>query len=121
MEYKAINLQNKLEKFSDQWAPRIIAQFNDYHIKLVKVKGEFVWHDHKETDELFIVLKGTLDILFSEGKTTLNAGEMYIVPRGVEHKPVAEQECHILLIEPAGTINTGEVVDALTAKEDVWV
>ena len=121
MEYKAINLQNKLEKFSDQWAPRIIAQFNDYHVKLVKVKGEFVWHDHKETDELFIVLKGTLDILFSEGKTTLNAGEMYIVPRGVEHKPVAEQECHILLMEPAGTINTGEVVDALTAKENVWV
>lgn len=121
MEYKAINLENKLGKFSNYWAPRIISQFNDYHIKLVKVKGEFVWHAHEETDELFIVLKGSLQILFRDGKATLNVGEMYIVPKGVEHKPVAEQECHILLIEPAGTINTGEVVDALTAKENVWV
>jgi mannose-6-phosphate isomerase-like protein (cupin superfamily) len=121
MEYKAINLQDKLERFSEHWAPRIISLFNDYHIKLVKVKGEFVWHDHPETDELFLVLDGSLTILFRDGQVALNAGEMFIVPKGVEHKPVAEEECHILLIEPAGTINTGNVVSELTAKDDVWI
>lgn len=121
MEYEVINLRNKLGKFSELWSPKIIAQMNNYHLKLAKVQGEFVWHDHQGTDEVFIVLKGKLDILFHDGKVTLNEGEMYVVPRGVEHKPVAETECHIMLIEPAGTINTGQVTSERTAANDVWI
>ncbi|MBI3739758.1 MAG: cupin domain-containing protein, partial [Chloroflexi bacterium] len=116
-----LNLKEKFSKFSDHWAPRIISGFNDYHIKLAKVQGEFVWHDHKDTDELFLVLDGSLTIMLRDGEVTLNAGEMFIVPKGVEHKPVAESECHILLIEPAGTVNTGEVASELTAKDNVWI
>ena len=121
MDYTPINLQEKLAKFAEHWSPKIIAQFNDYHLKLAKVKGEFVWHDHPETDEVFLVVKGRLDILFRDGKVTLREGEMYVVPKGVEHKPIAEGECHILLIEPAGTVNTGDVSDKLTSPVDVWV
>ena len=121
MEYSSINLQEKLSKFSEYWSPKIIAQLNNYHLKLAKVQGEFVWHDHPETDEVFIVVKGQLDILFRDGKVSLNEGEMFVVPKGVEHKPVAENECHILLIEPAGTVNTGDVNDTLTAPNDVWI
>jgi mannose-6-phosphate isomerase-like protein (cupin superfamily) len=94
---------------------------NDYHVKLAKVQGEFVWHDHPETDELFLVVQGSLDIHFRDGKVTLHAGEMLVVPKGIEHKPVAEEECHILLVEPAGTVNTGDVVNELTAENDVWI
>ncbi|MBL8062392.1 MAG: cupin domain-containing protein [Anaerolineales bacterium] len=122
MNYSSINLQEKLTKFSERWSPKIIAQMNDYHLKLAKVQGEFVWHDHPETDEVFIVVKGHLDILFRDGKISLSEGEMFVVPKGVEHKPLAEQECHILLIEPAGLVNTGSVTDsALTAPNDVWI
>jgi mannose-6-phosphate isomerase-like protein (cupin superfamily) len=121
MGYNAINLRDKLGKFSDLWSPRIISRFNDYHVKLARVQGEFVWHDHAGTDELFLVLAGRLTILFRDGSVALNAGEMYIVPKGVEHKPVAEKECHLLLIEPAGTVNTGDVAGALTAKDGVWI
>lgn len=121
MDYSKISLKDKLEKFSDYWAPRIVSQFNDYHIKLVKVKGEFVWHDHPETDELFLVLDGSLELHFRDGKVKLNNGDMFVVPKGLEHRPVAESECHILLIEPAGTINTGNKMDALTAKDDIWI
>ena len=121
MEYTPINLQDKLTKFSEHWSPKILAQMNDYHIKLAKVQGEFVWHDHPETDELFLVVKGKLDIQFRDGIVSLNEGELYVVPKGVEHKPVAEAECHILLIEPAGTVNTGDVVDDKTAPNDVWI
>ena len=122
MNYSSINLQEKLTKFSEHWSPKIIAQLNDYHLKLAKVEGEFVWHDHPETDEVFIVVNGHLDILFRDGKVSLNEGEMFVVPKGVEHKPVAEQECHILLIEPAGLINTGNAKDStLTAPNDVWI
>ena len=121
MNYDSINLHDKLTKFSEQWSPKIVAQMNEYHLKVVKVLGEFVWHDHPETDEVFLVLKGRLDIHFRDGKVTLNTGEMYVVPKGVEHKPVAESECHILLIEPAGTVNTGDVVSEKTAPNDVWI
>ena len=121
MEYTKINLKGKLGKFSDLWVPRIISQFNDYHIKLVKVKGEFVWHDHFDTDELFLVLDGSLELHFRDGKIKLDAGEMFIVPRTMEHRPFAEKECHILLIEPAGTINTGNIENALTVKENIWI
>jgi mannose-6-phosphate isomerase-like protein (cupin superfamily) len=121
MKYQPINFEEKLDKFSEHWAPKIVAQLNDYHLKLAKVQGEFVWHDHPETDEVFIVVKGQLDILFRDGKVSLNKGEMFVVPKGVEHKPVAENECHILLIEPAGTVNTGEIVDMKTAPNDIWI
>jgi mannose-6-phosphate isomerase-like protein (cupin superfamily) len=121
MNYQPINLQDKLTKFSEHWSPKIVAQMNDYHFKVVKVQGEFVWHDHPETDEVFLVLKGQLEIQFRDGKVVLNEGEMYVVPKGVEHKPVAEDECHILLIEPAGTVNTGDVVSEKTAPNDVWI
>jgi len=121
MEHTYINLQEKLSKISEHWSPRIIAQMNDYHLKLAKVQGEFVWHNHPETDEVFLVVKGQLDIHLPDGKVTLSEGEMYVVPKGVEHKPVAEDECHILLIEPAGTVNTGETVNERTAPNDVWI
>ena len=121
MDYQPVNFQDKLSKFSEHWSPKIIAQMNDYHFKIVKVQGEFVWHDHPETDEVFIVLKGQLEIQFRDGTVLLNEGEMFVVPRGLEHKPVAEGECHILLVEPAGTLNTGDVVNERTAANDVWI
>ena len=121
MNYSPINLQEKLSKFAEHWSPKIIAQMNDYHLKLAKVQGEFVWHAHPETDEVFLVVKGKLDIHFRDGKVSLNEGELYVVPKGVEHKPIAEVECHILLIEPAGTVNTGDVVDDKTAPNDIWI
>ena len=121
MKFQPINFEEKLLKFSEHWSPKIIAQLNDYHLKLAKVQGEFVWHDHPETDEVFIVVKGQLEILFRDGSVLLNEGEMYVVPKGMEHKPVAENECHILLIEPAGTVNTGDVKDGLTAPNNIWI
>jgi len=121
MDYHSINFQEKLGKFSEHWSPKIIAQMNDYHFKIAKIQGEFTWHDHAETDEVFVVLKGRLEIQFRDGNVFLNAGEMCVVPKGVEHKPVAAQECHILLVEPAGTVNTGDVVNEKTAANDVWI
>lgn len=121
MNYEPINLREKLAKFSEQWSPRIVAQMNDYHFKVVRIEGEFVWHDHPETDEVFLVLKGQLEIQFRDGSVKLNEGELFVVPRGVEHKPVAAQECHILLVEPAGTVNTGDVVNERTAANNVWI
>ena len=121
MDYFSINFQEKLTKFSEHWSPRIIAQMNDYHFKIVKVQGEFIWHDHPETDEVFIVLKGQLEIWFREGNVVLKEGEMFVVPKGIEHKPVAEQECHMLLVEPAGTVNTGDIRNERTATNDTWI
>jgi len=121
MPYTAINLDAKFAKFSERWSPRIIAQMNDYHFKLVKIQGEFVWHAHADTDEVFIVLNGELTIHFRDGEVVLRAGEMFVVPRGVEHKPVAHRECKMMLVEPAGTINTGDAQSELTAKDGVWV
>lgn len=115
MNYNPINLSEKLALFSDHWSPKIIAQMNDFHFKVARVQGEFVWHTHPETDEVFLVLKGRLEIHFRDGLVGLNEGELYVVPRGVEHKPAAGEECHILLIEPAGTVNTGDVVSEKTA------
>jgi mannose-6-phosphate isomerase-like protein (cupin superfamily) len=121
MNYQPINFSDKLAKFSEQWSPKIIAQMNEYHFKIAKIEGEFIWHDHPETDEVFIVLKNQLEIQFRDGNVVLNEGEMFVVPKGVEHKPVAERECHILLVEPAGTVNTGDVVNERTASNNVWV
>ena len=121
MEYRSINFRDKLAKFHEHWSPKIIAQMNDYHFKVVKVQGEFVWHDHPETDEVFVVLSGQLEIQFRDGRALLNEGEMFVVPKGLEHRPVADQECHILLVEPAGTLNTGGLVNERTAANDVWI
>ncbi|MFK7831430.1 MAG: cupin domain-containing protein [Congregibacter sp.] len=121
MAYQAISLAEKLTKVTEHWSPRVVAQMNDYQFKLAKVQGEFVWHEHPETDEVFIVIQGSLDIEFRDGKVALNAGEMFVVPRGVEHKPVASQECHILLVEPQGVTNTGATGGNLTAPNDVWI
>ena len=108
--------REKLDSFSDLWAPRVIGDFNDSHIKVAKIQGDFVWHAHEATDELFLVVRGTLDIDFRDGTQTLSEGQMLVVPRGVEHRPRAVEECHILLIELAGTVNTGNAGGELTAK-----
>jgi mannose-6-phosphate isomerase-like protein (cupin superfamily) len=118
--YQAIDFEQKLKLVSEHWKPKIVAQMNDYHFKLVKILGEFVWHDHPETDEVFIVLDGSMDIHFRDGKVSLQRGQMYIVPKGVEHKPYAAEECSILLIEPAGTVNTGNVASDMTTPA-VWI
>jgi mannose-6-phosphate isomerase-like protein (cupin superfamily) len=121
MKYESINFAEKLSKFNNHWSPRVIAEMNDYQFKLAKVQGEFVWHDHPHTDEVFIVIEGTLDIEFREGKVTLNSGEMFVIPKGAEHKPSALAECKIMLIEPRGVVNTGESESELTAENDAWV
>ena len=120
METEAINFQKKFAKFSKQWSPKIIAQMNDYQFKLVKIKGDFTWHDHKETDEVFIVIEGEMRIDFRDGSIALRAGEMTVVPKGVEHKPFAEKECKILLVEPVGTVNTGDAGGTKTAENE-WI
>jgi mannose-6-phosphate isomerase-like protein (cupin superfamily) len=121
MKYEPINLKNKLLKFSEHWSPKVIAEMNDYQFKLVKLKGDFVWHSHPDTDEVFIVLDGAMTIDTLDGKVELSSGEMFVVPKGVEHKPRAEQECKIMLIEPKGIINTGDTGGDLTAESDVWI
>jgi len=117
----AINLDQKFGKFSKIFSPHIIAQMNDLHIKATRIRGAFVWHRHDDTDELFFVHKGTLTIKYRDRDVVLRAGEMHVVPKGVEHKPLAEEECQILLIEPAGTLNTGDAGGDLTASEEPWI
>jgi mannose-6-phosphate isomerase-like protein (cupin superfamily) len=121
MNYAAINFQEKLSRFSDHWAPKVIAQMNEYQFKLVKIQGEFVWHSHAETDDVFIVLEGEMRIELPDGAVDLKAGEMFVVPKGIEHKPVANGECKILLVERAGTINTGDSGGEMTAEDNVWI
>jgi mannose-6-phosphate isomerase-like protein (cupin superfamily) len=111
---KSIHLADKLAQFSDHWGPRIVAQYNGNDIMVVKVQGEFTWHVHPETDDFFLVLKGKLTIRLRTGDVTLGPGELYVVPKGVEHCPVAEEEVHLLLIEPCGTPNTGDPDTAVT-------
>jgi mannose-6-phosphate isomerase-like protein (cupin superfamily) len=118
---RAVNLSEKLASFTDHWAPKIVGRLNDYHLKLVKIKGEFVWHSHADTDELFLVLSGYMVIEFRDQAIHLSEGEVLVVPKGVEHKPCASDECQILLIEPAGTANTGDTGGDLTALDDVWI
>ncbi len=120
MKSKTINFKKKFKKFTKQWSPKIIAQMNDYHFKLVKIEGDFSWHDHKDTDEVFMVLEGELRIDFRDSEVVLKEGEMAVVPKGVEHKPFASKECKILLIEPAGTVNTGDAGGDKTS-EDKWI
>jgi mannose-6-phosphate isomerase-like protein (cupin superfamily) len=121
MNYKAVNIEQKLALFNDHWAPKVIAEMNDYQFKVVKIKGDFIWHDHKHTDETFIVLAGQLRIDFRDGHVDIGAGEMYVVPRGVEHKPYAADEVKMMLIEPRGVLNTGDQGGERTAQNDVWI
>ncbi|KIH83176.1 cupin domain-containing protein [Pseudomonas batumici] len=116
-----VNFAEKLALFNEHWQPRIIAEMNDYQFKVVKVEGDFVWHSHADTDETFIILEGVLRIDFRDRQVHLAAGEMLVVPKGVEHKPFAEREVKMLLIEPRGVINTGEEGGDMTASNDVWV
>lgn len=121
MKYSAINFEEKLSKFEEHFSPKVIAQMNDYHFKVGKFQGYFIWHKHSETDETFIVLDGEMRIEFRDDKVELKTGEMFVVPKGVEHRPFAEKECRILLVEPVGTVNTGDSGGDLTVKEDVWI
>ena len=119
--YQSINFAQKLGLFSEQWTPKVIAEMNDYQFKISRLQGEFVWHSHAETDETFIVLDGLLHIDFRDGQVSIASGEMFVVPRGVEHKPWSEQEVKLLLIEPRGVLNTGNQGGARTALNDVWI
>src|SRR5436190_15482253 len=112
-----VNLQQKLSLFSEHWSPKIVGELNGQHVKLVKVQGEFTWHHHDDEDELFLVIDGSLTIKLQDRDILLNEGEFVIIPKGVEHKPVAEQEAHILLLEPASTLNTGNVENERTVKD----
>lgn len=112
-----IDLAEKLAGFDERWSPRIVAELNGQHVKLVKLEGEFVWHSHAEEDELFLVLRGLLTIELRDGAVVLGPGQMAVVPRGVEHRPVADGEVHVLLFEPAGTLNTGDVRNERTVEE----
>jgi mannose-6-phosphate isomerase-like protein (cupin superfamily) len=113
----SIDLAEKLTRFDDLWNPRIVADLNDSHVKLAKVQGEFVWHQHAEEDELFLVLRGTLTIELRDGAVTLGPGQMAVIPKGVEHRPVATKEVHLMLIEPKGIRHTGDVESELTVHE----
>ena len=109
----AIRLAEKFDTFTDRWSPKIVAAFNGHDVMVVKVKGEFVWHSHPDTDDFFLVLKGNLTIQMRDGDVRLGPGDLYVVPKGMEHRPVAEEEAHLLLIEPKGTPNTGDVATAV--------
>lgn len=116
-----VTLKEKLSLFSAHWTPKIVGELNGQYVKLAKIKGEMVWHDHANEDEMFLVIKGSMTLNFRDGKVDLNEGEMYIVPKGVEHLPVAEEECHILLFEPKSTAHTGTVESELTVNEQDWI
>ena len=116
-----VNFDAKLALIHEHWKPRVIAELNDYQFKIVKILGDFPWHDHADTDEAFLVLSGTLRIEMRERAVTLSAGELFVVPRGVEHRPIAEREVEMLLIEPRGVVNTGALVSERTAQNDVWI
>lgn len=116
-----IDLREKLGLFDEHWTPKIIAEMNDYQFKLVKIQGEFVWHDQGDTDEVFIVLEGSMRIEFEDRTIELSEGQMLVVPKGVRHKPVADSECKVMLVEPRGVVNTGEADSDLTAPNDEWI
>jgi mannose-6-phosphate isomerase-like protein (cupin superfamily) len=121
MKYNSINLQEKLDLLTEQWAPRVVAEMNDYQFKVVKLEGDFVWHSHKETDETFLVLEGDLRIDFRDGAVQIGVGELFVVPKGVEHKPYAAREVKLMLVEPRGVLNTGDAGGERTAENDVWI
>ena len=121
MKINVVNISEKFSLITEQWDPKIIAQLNDYHFKIAKIKGEFVWHSHPETDEVFLVVDGEMVIHLREEDLNLRKGEMCVIPRGVEHKPTAENECQIMMVEPAGTLNTGDTGGERTIEETAWI
>lgn len=121
MGERGINLRSKFDLFTQQWAPRVIAQLNDYQFKLVRIQGEFLWHDHADTDEAFLVLDGRLRIDFDDDSVELGPLELYVVPKGRRHRPSASEEAKVLLIEPRGVVNTGDEGGPRTAENDVWI
>lgn len=114
----ALDIADRLSAFSERWSPKVVARLNDYEIKVVKLQGEFVWHTHEDTDEMFLVVAGELTIQLRDGNVIVKSGQLFIVPKGVEHCPVAGGEVHALLIEPIGVVNTGDAGGALTATYD---
>ena len=116
-----VNLKDKFAAFDETWSPRIAGELNDNYVKLAKIHGEFVWHHHENEDELFLVVKGSFTMKLRDGDLTVREGEFVIIPRGVEHMPVADDECWIALLEPKTTLNTGNVVDERTKTESEWV
>ncbi len=117
-----INLAAKLALFTEQWRPKVVAEMNDYQIKLVKIEDAFVWHRHDDTDELFLVVDGSMSIELRDGRVDLSSGELFVVPKGVEHRPFAIRECHVMLIEPRGVVNTGDAGSGtMTAPMDAWI
>ena len=121
MVEEAINLQQKFGLLTEQWTPRVVAEMNDYQFKVVKLLGDFVWHEHKDTDETFFVIEGKLRIDFRDAAVHIGPGEMFVVPKGREHKPYAEHEVKLMLIEPRGVLNTGDVSSDRTATNDLWI
>ena len=121
MKIEKVSVAGKLSLFDELWTPKIVAEVNDTHVKLAKVRGDLVWHSHAEEDELFLVIRGRLTLEMRDGSVTLEPGEMVVIPRGVEHRPVAEEETHILLIEKKGIRHTGDVVEARTVAEYEWI
>ena len=118
MVNRVVDIAEKFSLISEHWSPKVVATLNDYEIKLVRIKGEFVWHTHDDTDELFLVIDGELTIQLRDGNVTLRPGQLFVVPRGVEHCPVADGEAHAMLIEPVGVVNTGDTRGPLTATYD---
>jgi len=118
---KAINLNAKFELLSEYWQPRVVAELNDYQFKVARVHGDFIWHDHPDTDEAFLVIEGTLRIDLPDGSVEVSAGELFVVPRGVKHKPCAEEPVKLMLIEPRGVVNTGDEGGERTVQSDVWI
>ncbi len=119
--HKPINLAEKLERIPDLWQQRVVAEMNDYQFKLVRIEGDFIWHDHPETDEAFMVIEGHLRIDFRDGSVHIGPGEMFVVPKGVQHKPFAEKEVKMMVIEPRGVLNTGNEGGERTAQNDLWI
>lgn len=118
MAHDVVDLAEKFALFSEYWSPKVVARLNDYEVKVVKLKGEFVWHTHDDTDELFIVVAGNLTIQLRDGDVDLSPGQLFVVPRGVEHRPIAVGEVHAILIEPIGVVNTGDAGGEVTASYD---
>ena len=118
---KKINIKQKFSKISEYWSPKVLAKMNDYEFKIAKIKGEFIWHNHTETDEVFIVIEGSMKILLRGKTIQLSKGDLYVVPKGTDHKPVAEKECKLMLVELKGTKNTGSETHKLTAEDNQWI
>ena len=118
---KKINFKSKFSKFTDQWSPKVIAEMNDYQFKLVKIKDDFIWHKHDDTDEVFIVMEGQIFIEFENETVEINEGEMIVIPKGTEHKPFSKKETKVMIIEPKGVTNTGNKRDKLTAPNNTWI